>query len=80
MSALANIRLEIERKSERRADLWHKLAQGHDPEIAAELKRLDDELDALWDQQRQERARLVFGERDRIIVRARLEERLERAA
>jgi hypothetical protein len=80
MSVLTDIRHEIEAKSERRAELRHKLSEGHDPEVVAELKQLDGELEALWDEQRQERARLVFGERDRIIVRARLEERLERAA
>ena len=80
MSRLTEIRREIDEKSERRTELWHRLAEGRDEELASELKRLDEELEALWDEQRQERARLVFGERDRIIVRARLEERLERAA
>jgi hypothetical protein len=80
MTRLNEIRREIEEKSERRTELWHELAEGRDDELAAELKQLEEELDALWNEQRQERARLVFGERDRIIVRARLEERLERAA
>ena len=77
---LNEIRTLIEKASERRGELWTKLSQGHDPEVAAELHRLDEELDRLWDEQRALRARLRFGERDTIIARARTEERLSRAA
>jgi hypothetical protein len=51
-----------------------------DSALAAELKELDAELDRLWDEQRSLRARLRFGDRDSIVARARVEERLERAA
>ena len=77
---LSEIRAEIERLSERRSDLWHDLSDGRDPELAAELKQLEARLEQLWDEQRAARAQLRFGERDKIIARARQEERLERAA
>ncbi|MGZ8693612.1 MAG: hypothetical protein ACXWZT_12930 [Gaiellaceae bacterium] len=80
MSTLQNIRDEIEQLSERRVEAWHKLSGGRDPSVAAELKELDDRIAALWDEQRQLRATLRFGDRSRIVARARMEERLERAA
>ena len=80
IGALDEIHLEIERASERRAELWNHLSHSYDPELAAELKRLNAKLDALWDEQRTLRARLRFGDRESIVARARVEERLERAA
>lgn len=80
VSTLNDIRLEIERLSERRRNLWRDLSLGRDPALAAELKELDERLARLWDTQRELRARIRFGDRDRIIARARTEERLERAA
>jgi hypothetical protein len=77
---LTDIHREIEQASERRAELWHELSQGHDPNAAAELKRLSDHLDRLWDEERAVKAELRFGNRDHIVARARVEERLERAA
>jgi DNA-binding transcriptional MerR regulator len=77
---LKEIRTLIEEASERRGELWTKLSQGHDPEVAAELHRLDEELDHLWNEQRALRATLRFGPRESIVARARVEERLERAA
>jgi ABC-type phosphate transport system auxiliary subunit len=77
---LQNIRDEIERLSERRRELWHRLSDGRDETAAAELKELDDQIAALWDEHRALRARLRFGDRSRIVARARMEERLERAA
>jgi hypothetical protein len=74
------IHTEIEELSERRSELWHVLSQGHNPEAAAELKRLSEQLDRLWDNERALKARLRFGDRDHIVARARVEERLERAA
>jgi hypothetical protein len=75
-----DIRDEIERLSERRTELWRRLAEGHDAETAQELKALDAELARLYDTQRAIRARLRFGDRSKIVSRARMEERLERAA
>ncbi len=80
MTTLQEIHDEIERLSGRRSSLWSLLSQGRDPALAAELKELDERLAELWDQHRAFRARVRFGERDRIIARARAEERLERAA
>jgi hypothetical protein len=74
------IRDEIERLSERRTELWRRLAEGPDAEIADEVRALDAELAALYDAQRAIRARLRFGDRSKIVSRARMEERLERAA
>jgi hypothetical protein len=79
-AALSELHEEIERASEQRAELWHRLADGPDESLRLELKQLDDQLDRLWDEQRAIRARLRFGDRDRIVARARVEERLERAA
>jgi hypothetical protein len=71
---------EIERLSEERTELWHRLSDQHDPDVRAEIHAIDAELDRLWDEQRAVRARLRFGDRDSIVARARVEERLERAA
>jgi hypothetical protein len=77
---LTDIHTEIEQISERRTELWHELSQGYDPATAAELKSLSDHLDRLWDEERTLKAALRFGDRDHIVARARVEERLERAA
>ena len=63
VKTLEDIKLEIERATERRAELLHVLAEGHEPVVAAEHAQVEEEID-----------------RDVIIKRARLEERLERAA
>ena len=80
MPTVEDIRLEIERLTERRAELFHALSEGHDPALAAEHAELEARIARLWDEQRAARARLRFGERDEIIKRARAEERLDRAA
>jgi uncharacterized protein YecE (DUF72 family) len=77
---LTQIHKEIEEISERRSELWHMLSEGHNPEAAAELKSLSENLDRLWDEERALKAALRFGDRDHIVARARVEERLERAA
>ena len=80
MTTLDQIHAEIDRATERRAELWHLLSQGHDPALAEELRELEERLAALWDEQRTLKARVRFGDRDEIIKRARHEERLARAA
>jgi hypothetical protein len=80
MTTLESIHAEIERLSEDRSELWHRLSAEYDPQIKEEIHRLDAELDALWDEHRAIRARLRFGDRAAIVARARVEERLERAA
>jgi hypothetical protein len=80
MRTLKDIKQDIDRLSDRRADVLHTLSEGHDADLAAEHKRLDDELAELWEEQRAVRASIRFGDRDLIIQRARHEERLSRAA
>lgn len=80
MRPLQEIHAEIDVESARRADLWQALSQAHDPAVSAELKAVDARLDELWHEHRQTRATVRFGAREAIIVRARQEERLERAA
>jgi hypothetical protein len=74
------IHTEIEQLSEQRTELWQTLGRGYDPSVAADLANLKEQLDSLWEELRITRAQLRFGDRARIIVRARAEERLERAA
>jgi hypothetical protein len=80
MKTLNEVKSEIERATERRAELWHVLSEGHNPDAAAELKQIEERLGRLWDEQRMLRAQVRFGDRDEIIKRARHEERLARAA
>jgi hypothetical protein len=80
MATIEEIRAEIEQASDRRAELWHKLSEGRDPAVAAELKELEREIERLWDKQRSVRAAIRFGDRDKILKRARTEERIERSA
>ena len=77
---ITEIHQKIEQTSERRTELWRVLSQGHDSSAAAELKSLSERLDRLWDEERTLRAELRFGDRNHIVARARVEERLERAA
>ena len=77
----SNPRAEIERASERRADLYRALSKGHDPALAAELKDIGTRIDELSEARSVPyRAELRFGPRENIRKRARAEERLERAA
>jgi len=80
MRSINDIRDEIERASEDRAALLHRLSAGHDVVLAAELRELDDRIATLWDEHRAARAYARHGNRDDIIRRARLEERIDRAA
>ena len=80
MSTMTKIHVEIDELSERRVELWNSLSEGRDPAVIDEIKSIDDQLETLWAELRQERARIRFGERPEIVRRARAEERLERAA
>jgi hypothetical protein len=77
---LDTIRLEIERATDRRAELLHVLAEGHDAVVAAEHAEVEETIASLWNEYREARVRNRFGDRDVIIKRARLEDRLDRAA
>jgi hypothetical protein len=80
MTTLESIHREIDELSERRVELWHELSEGHDAELQAQVHRLEERLEELWQEQRQLRAQLRWGDRQKIIARARAEERLERHA
>jgi hypothetical protein len=80
MRTIDEIHEEIERLSEERTELWHQLSDQHDPDVRAEIHAIDAQLEGLWNEQRTVRARLRFGDRESIVARARVEERLERAA
>lgn len=80
MRTIPEIHEEIERLSEERTELWQTLSHGRQQAVIDEIKQIDEQLVALWDEHRAERARIRFGERDDIVRRARQEERLERAA
>lgn len=80
MRTLEGIHQEIEVLSEERSELWHRLSAEYDPAVREEIRTLDQKLDTLWDEHRALRARLRFGDREHIVARARVEERLERAA
>jgi len=80
MRTFSEIHQEIERLSEERGQLWQQLSAEYDAGIVADIHRLDAELDRLWDEHRALRARVRFGDRSQIVARARVEERLERAA
>jgi PAS domain-containing protein len=80
MKTPSAIHAQIERDSERRAELWQQLARGHDTAVSAEIRNLDEQIAGLWEELRSVRATMRFGDRTRIVARARAEERLERAA
>jgi ABC-type phosphate transport system auxiliary subunit len=80
MRTLTEIKEEIDRLSERRAEIMRALSEGYDAVLTAEHQELEERIAQLWDEQRNARATVRFGERDAIIQRARQEERLSRAA
>ena len=80
MRTLEDIRQEIDRLSDRRAEVLHELAEGHDQSLASEHQQLDEQLAELWEEQRATRATIRHGDRNEIIQRARHDERLSRAA
>ena len=81
MRTIAEIRADLERASERRAQLWNTLSQhGHDPEASAEAAELSRLIEELWAEHRAVLARRRHGPTELIHARARAEERLERDA
>jgi ABC-type phosphate transport system auxiliary subunit len=80
MRTLTDIRSEIDRLSDRRLHVMRALSQEYDTDLAAEHKELEEKIATLWEEQRNARAMVRFGDRDTIIQRARQEERLSRAA
>ena len=80
INIITTIHAEIDEVSERRAELWHRLSDGRNPEVVEQIKELNEKLGSLWNEHRAIRARIRFGEPEQIVKRARAEERLERAA
>jgi hypothetical protein len=78
MRTMREIREELERAVDRRAELWHELGEGVDPAKSAEAAELSQKIDELWAEARALRAFSTFGPTDAIRARARAEERLER--
>ena len=78
MRTITDIRDELERAVERRAELWHELNNGVDPTKSAEAAELSNKIDELWAEARALRAYHRFGPSDEIRARERAEERLER--
>ena len=78
MRPLDEIRADIERATEQRAELWEELSYGGDVVKSAEVKRLTERINELWAEERATRARLRFGPSENILARARAEERLDR--
>ena len=75
---MTEIRAELDEAVDRRAEIWHELGDGIDPEKAAEVKRLSGIIEDLWAEVRAAEARSRFGAPELIQARARAEERLER--
>ena len=80
MRTLTEIRSEIDSLSDRRLHVMRALSQGYESDLAAEHKELEERIAELWEEQRNARAMMRFGDRDTIIQKARQEERLSRAA
>ena len=80
MRDTTEIKLEIDRLTERRSQVLHLLSEGFTQELSTEHQELEERLAGLWDEHRHARVAHRFGDRARIIERARHEERLSRAA
>jgi ABC-type phosphate transport system auxiliary subunit len=78
MRTVNDIKLEIERATERRTELWRHLSAGHSAPEAAELARLNSRIADLWDELRTARTRQRFGSPDLIMRRADRDKRIER--
>lgn len=74
------IRSEIDRLTDRRSRVTRQLAEEFDPSLRAEREAIEARLEELWALAREHRARLLFGDRAEIIRKARLQDRLDRAA
>lgn len=80
MRTLTEIKQEIDRLSDRRVNVMRALSQEFNATLKAEHVQLEERIAELWEEQRNARAMLRFGDRDVIIQKARQEERLSRAA
>ena len=80
MGTLNDIKQEIDALAERRIEVMRSLSESYDETLAAEHQELEEQIAHLWEEQRNARALLRFGDREVIIQKARQEERLSRAA
>ena len=80
MGTLKDIKQEIDALAERRIEVMRSLSESYDETLAAEHQELEEQIAHLWEEQRNARALLRFGDREVIIQKARQEERLSRAA
>jgi len=80
MRTLNDIKQESDALAERRIEVMRALSESYDETLAAEHQELEEQIAHLWEEQRNARALLRFGDRDVIIQKARQEERLSRAA
>jgi hypothetical protein len=80
MRTLNDIKQEIDALAERRIEVMRTLSESYDETLAAEHQELEEQIAHLWEEQRNARALLRFGDREVIIQKARQEERLSRAA
>ena len=80
MRTLNDIKQEIDALAERRIEVMRSLSESYDETLAAEHQELEEQIAHLWEEQRNARALLRFGDREVIIQKARQEERLSRAA
>ena len=79
MRTLEDIKQQLDAATERRSELWQELAAaGADEERSREIARLNERIEALWQEHRLARNRAQFGEQELIRARARAEDRLER--
>ena len=78
MRTIQEIQRQIDDACERRSELRSLLSAGRDAAVVEEIHDLDARLEKLWDEHRAVKATLRWGEREKIVARARAEERLER--
>ena len=73
-----DIRAELDRITEERAELWGDLSENHDADKSARAAELSELIEVLWTELRQAQAHARFGPADEIIAKARAEDRLDR--
>lgn len=78
MRTVDEIRTDLDRAAEERAELWEELGHGLDPAKSAEAARLSGLIEDLWAELRAVKAHQRWGPSELIRRRAMAEERLER--
>lgn len=78
MRSTHEIRAELDRATEERAELWVDLSEHHNAEKSGRAAELSELIEDLWTELRRAEAHESFGPADEIIARARAEDRLDR--